>query len=105
MKAGPIAASRRVFLAHSTVNHSAKEYVRGELHTNTVENFFSVFKRGLFGTYQHMSEKHLSRYLAEFDFRYNNRKGLGVEDQERAEKIVRGVSGKRLTYRTTNLGR
>jgi transposase-like protein len=96
---------RQTFVAHSTVNHSAQEYVRGEAHTNSVENFFSIFKRGLFGTYQHMSEKHLSRYLAEFDFRHNNRMALGIEDQERAAKIVQGAPGKRLTYRTTRIGR
>jgi transposase-like protein len=93
-------AVRRVFLGgHETVNHGAREYVRGEAHINTAENFFSVFKRGLFGTYQHMSEKHLARYLAEFDFRYNNRKALGIEDEARADNIVRGAPGKRLTYR------
>ncbi len=95
---------RRMFVAHSTVNHSRREYVREGAHTNSVENFFSIFKRGLFGTYQHMSEKHLARYLAEFDFRYNNRKALGIEDQQRAENIVRGVSGKRLTYRIPRIG-
>jgi len=90
---------KRMFLAHSSVNHSRGEYVREAVHTNTVENFFSIFKRGLFGTYQHMSQKHLARYLAEFDFRYNNRKGLGIEDVERADNIVKAAPGKRLTYR------
>ncbi|MGH7090874.1 MAG: IS1595 family transposase [Stellaceae bacterium] len=95
---------RRMFLAHSTVNHGKGEYVRDAAHTNSVENFFSIFKRGLYGTYQHMSQKHLARYLAEFDFRYNNRKALGIEDQERAENIVKGAPGKRLTYRIPRSG-
>ena len=89
----------RAFASHESVNHSADEYVRGHVHTNTVEGYFSVFKRGMCGTYQHCKEKHLHRYLAEFDFRYNNRSALGVEDLERADKALRGVSGKRLTYR------
>lgn len=92
---------RHLFLGHSTVNHSKGEYVRDDAHTNTVENFFSVFKRGLFGTYQHMSEAHLKRYLAEFDFRYSNRSALGIEDVERADLALAGVVGKRLTYQTT----
>jgi hypothetical protein len=86
------------FAAHETVRHSAEEYVRGDVHTNTVEGVFSVFKRGMKGVYQHCSEKHLHRYLAEFDFRYNNRSGLGVEDQERSGNALKGISGKRLTY-------
>ena len=90
------------FAAHETVKHSAKEYVRGDVHTNTVEGFFSIFKRGMKGIYQHCSEAHLHRYLAEFDFRYNNRSGLGVEDTERAAKIIQQAGGKRLTYRRTN---
>jgi hypothetical protein len=79
-----------------------KEYVRGNVHTNTVEGVFSVFKRGMKGTYQHCAEKHLHRYLAEFDFRYNNRIALGVNDVARTDRIVQGVVGKRLTYRTAN---
>jgi hypothetical protein len=75
--------------------------VRGAVHTNTVENVFSVFKRGMVGVYQHCSEKHLHRYLAEFDFRYNARQALGVADAERSERALKGVVGKRLTYRTT----
>ena len=75
---------------------------RPVIHTNTVEGYFSVFKRGMRGTYQHCKEKHLHRYLAEFDFRYNNRSALGVEDKERATKAVVGAKGKRLTYRTTD---
>jgi len=87
------------FDAHRTVRHASGEYVRGEVHTNTVEGFFSIFKRGMKGVYQHCSEAHLHRYLAEFDFRYNNRSGLGVEDTERAAKIITQAGGKRLTYR------
>jgi len=90
------------FLDHNTVKHSAGEYVRGGIHSNTVENYFSVFKRGMRGTYQHCAEKHLHRYLAEFDFRYNNRIGLGVNDTERASNVLLGVVGKRLTYQTTS---
>jgi hypothetical protein len=70
-------------------------------HTNTVEGFFSILKRGIYGCYFHVSEGHLHRYLAEFDFRYSNRSALGVEDEERTERAIRGVIGKRLTYRTT----
>ena len=87
------------FAAHETVVHSADEYVRGDVTTNTVESYFSVFKRGMRGTYQHCSEKHLHRYLAEFDFRYNNRVALGVNDTMRAENLAEGIVGKRLTYR------
>jgi transposase-like protein len=87
------------FASHETVKHSAKEYVRGDVHTNTVEGFFSIFKRGMKGIYQHCGEAHLHRYVAEFDFRYSNRSGLGVEDTERAAKIISQASGKRLTYR------
>lgn len=91
----------RVFLGgHRTVDHSRGEYVRGEVHTNVVENYFSIFKRGVYGVYQHVSEKHLGRYLAEYDFRYNQRIALGVTDQQRADKTLQGVSGKRLTYAT-----
>jgi hypothetical protein len=83
------------------VNHSAEAYVRlaGFAHTNTVENYFSILKRGIIGTYHHVSEAHLHRYLAEFDFRYNERAGLGVNDAERMELMAKGISGKRLTYR------
>ena len=87
------------FAAHETLNHSAKEYARGDVTTNTVEGYFSVFKRGMRGVYQHCGEKHLHRYLAEFDFRYNNRTALGVNDLMRAELAAKGISGKRLTYR------
>jgi hypothetical protein len=81
------------------VNHEAKEYVRGDAHTNTVEGFYSIFKRGMTGIYQHCSEKHLHRYLAEFDFRYSNRIRLGIDDAMHAEKALKGIRGKRLTYR------
>ena len=75
------------FAKHETVKHSADEYVRGDVHTNTVEGYFSVFKRGMKGTYQHCEEKHLHRYLAEFDFRYNNRVALGIGDAARADQL------------------
>ena len=87
------------FSAHETVNHSINEYARGDVTTNTVETYFSVFKRGMRGTYQHCKEKHLHRYLAEFDFRFNNRTALGVSDGERADLAIKGIEGKRLTYR------
>jgi transposase-like protein len=96
----------RDFGGHGTVNHSAEEYVRAVFwHTNTVENFFSIFKRGIYGCYFHVSEKHLHRYAAEFDFRYNNRVALGIDDQARADRALLGVKGKRLTYATTSLER
>jgi transposase-like protein len=88
------------FDARGVVNHSAGEYGRGPIHTNTVEGYFSIFKRGMKGVYQHCSEKHLHRYLAEFDFRYSNRVKLGCDDEQRAVRAVKGVVGKRLTYRT-----
>jgi transposase-like protein len=91
----------RHFASHETVKHSEEEYVRGEAHTNTVEGFFSVFKRGMVGVYQHCNERHLHRYLAEFDFRFNTRAKLGVDDAARTERAVQGAVGKRLTYRTT----
>src|ERR1700692_1538517 len=72
---------------------------RGDVHTNTLEGFFSIFKRGLVGTYQHMDKKHLDRYLAEFDFRMNTRSALGFSDTQRAEIALKGIEGKRLTYR------
>ncbi|MBX9907277.1 MAG: IS1595 family transposase [Beijerinckiaceae bacterium] len=87
---------------HDHVKHSAGEYVRGDINTNTVEGYFSIFKRGMKGIYQHCSEKHLHRYLSEYDFRYNNRVALGVNDIARTEAAVRGIVGKRLTYRTIN---
>jgi hypothetical protein len=92
--------------AHDTVKHAAGEDVRyeadGPVHSNTIENVFSVFKRGMKGIYQHCGEKHLHRYLAEFDFRYNNRLAVGVEDQQRSATALKGAVGKRLTYRRAN---
>jgi transposase-like protein len=94
------------FAKHETVDHHADEYVRYEgdriITTNTIESYFSVFKRGMRGTYQHCAEKHLHRYLAEFDFRYNNRSALGVDDTNRASQLAKGIVGKRLTYRRPN---
>lgn len=89
------------FADHQTVNHSAKEYVRDDAYTNTVEGYFSILKRGIYGVYQHVSEAHLKRYLAEFDFRYSHRAKLGFDDVARADLALRGAKGKRLTYRTT----
>jgi transposase-like protein len=86
----------REFSTHSSVNHEAGEYVRRYEHSNTAENFFSIFKRGVIGTYHHMSEAHLHRYTAEFDFRYNTR---DVTDGERAALALAAMEGKRLTYR------
>jgi transposase-like protein len=90
------------FDSHETVNHLIGEYARGNVHTNTVESFFGILKRGLVGTYQHVSERHLQRYVTEFDFRFSNRVSLGVSDSERAERLLLGVKGKRLTYQTTH---
>ena len=89
------------FAAHERVVHSKKEYARGDVTTNTVEGFFSIFKRGMRGIYQHCAEHHLHRYLSEFDFRYSNRERLGVDDVSRAARALRGAKGKRLTYQTT----
>jgi transposase-like protein len=88
------------FSTHETVEHSAYEYVRGEVHTNTIEGYFSIFKRGFKGIYQHCGEQHLHRYLAEYDFRYNNRVRFGIDDTTRADTALKGFAGKRLTYRT-----
>jgi len=87
------------FASHETVKHSAGEYVRGDVHTNSAEGYFSIFKRGMRGVYQHCKEKHLHRYLAEFDFRYNHRVALGHSDIDRTFAAIRGVAGKRLMYR------
>jgi transposase-like protein len=86
---------------HETVDHHKFEWTRGDVHTNTLEGWFSIFKRGLIGTYQHVDVKHLERYLAEFDFRQNTRAKLGINDQQREAIAVRGAKGKRLTYQTT----
>jgi hypothetical protein len=90
----------REFATHESVNHSANEYARlgGYVHINTAENFYSIVKRGITGVYHSVSEAHLHRYLKEFDFRYNNRCALGVEDEERAALALKGIEGKRLTY-------
>jgi transposase-like protein len=91
------------FAAHSSVDHAAGEYVRmGFHHSNTVENYFSILKRGVTGTFHHVSEQHLARYLAEFDFRYSNRSGMGIDDTMRTDELLRQVGGKRLTYRRTD---
>lgn len=87
------------FAKHESVRHSDDEYARGMTHTNTIEGFFSIFKRGMKGVYQHCSEQHLQRYLNEFDFRYSNREALGTGDKERADIALKGITGKRLTYR------
>lgn len=93
------------FTKHETVKHTTGEYVRDDVHTNSAEGYFSIFKRGMRGVYQHCGEKHLHRYLAEFDFRYNRRTALGMTDTERAEDVVRGAEGKRLTYEISNEAR
>jgi transposase-like protein len=92
----------REFARHDSVNHKHEEYVRGDAHTNTAEGFFSIFKRGMTGVYQHCKEKHLHRYLAEFDFRYSNRVALGIDDAQRASRAMKGITGKRLTYRAAD---
>lgn len=92
----------REFKYHFTVQHGIGEYVRGGAHTNTIEGYFSIFKRGMIGIYQHCSSRHLKRYLAEFDFRYNQRVALGVDDPERTEAALRGIVGKRLTYQVSS---
>jgi transposase-like protein len=98
-EAGQYAHLNKHFTEHDFVRHAAGEYGRGDIHTNTVEGFYSVFKRGMKGVYQHCAVKHLHRYVAEFDFRYNNRVRLGVDDQARTLAALRGIVGKRLTYR------
>ena len=90
------------YASHETVKHSANKYVRGTAHTNTIEGYFSIFKRGMKGIYQHCGERHLHRYLAEFDFRYNQRIALGVDDGMRASKALEGIKGRRLTYRSSD---
>lgn len=90
------------FASHQVVKHSHGEYVRGTVHTNTIESAFSLLKRGLIGTYHKCGEQHLQRYATEFDFRYNHRQKLGFTDAERADAALKGISGKRLTYRRIN---
>ena len=91
--------SHEHFASHESVKHSADEYVRGDVTTNTVEGYFSIFKRGMKGIYQHCGEKHLHRYLAEFDHRYNHRVALGYNDTDRTIAAIKGAEGKRITYR------
>ena len=93
------------FLSHGAVDHSRREYARGTVHSNTVEGFFSIFKRGMVGVYQHCDASHLHRYLSEFDFRYSFREKVGFNDTMRAEAALKGVVGKRLTYETTGRAR
>jgi len=101
-QAGQYTHMAKHFAAHDFTTHSKGEYVReGYIHTNTVEGYYSVFKRGMIGVYQHCAEWHLRRYVAEFDFRYNNRVRLGMSDTDHTDKTLLGVVGKRLTYRTT----
>jgi transposase-like protein len=90
------------FVSHETVNHTRKEYARGDVTTNTVEGYFGILQRGLRGIYQHVSPEHLHRYVNEFSFRYNNRSSRGVEDSERTALLLKGISGKRLTYRRSD---
>lgn len=88
--------------AHESVDHSKFEWTRGDVHTNTLEGFFSIFKRGLIGVYQRVESQHLDRYLSEFDFRQNTREKLGIDDTRRAEIALQGVRGKRLTYQMSH---
>ena len=102
-ESGVYRSADKHFAGHGTTNHGAGEYVDAEIpqiHSNTVEGYFSIFKRGMKGVYQHCGEQHLHRYLAEFEFRYNNREALGCNDSDRATTALRGVVGKRLTYET-----
>jgi transposase-like protein len=98
-EAGQYGKLSDTFVEHQSVAHSQDEYVRGIVHTNTAEGYFSIFKRGMKGIYQHCAKKNLHRYLAEFDFRYNNRIALGVDDVARTDQLAMGIVGKRLTYR------
>lgn len=92
------------FARHEMVDHGADEYVRGDAHSNTAEGYFSVLKRGVYGTFHHVSEAHLHRYLSEFDFRYSNRSALGIDDAMRTDEALKMIGGKRLTYRRTREG-
>ena len=102
--AGQYRHMHRDFARHEAVNHGIEEYVRGDAHTNTVESYFAILKRGITGTYHHVSQQHLKRYLAEFDFRYNERAKLEITDAERARSAIRGVVGKRVTYKKPHGG-
>jgi len=93
-----------MFASHHVVNHGIGEYVRGDAHTNTVEGYFSILKRGVVGTFHHVSPQHLKRYVCEFDYRYNTRVALGYTDAARFDEAIPGIVGKRLTYRRTNGG-
>jgi transposase-like protein len=101
-EAGQYKALGKHFTEHDFVRHGTGEYVRDDVHVNSAENFYSVFKRGMKGVYQHCSEKHLHRYVSEFEFRYNNRVKLGTDDAQRTDVALKGAVGKRLTYRSTN---
>ena len=93
----------KFFAGHGTTSHGKGEYVNLEdrtIHSNTVEGYFSIFKRGMKGIYQHCGEQHLHRYLAEYEFRYNNREKLGCNDQDRSVAAMQGITGKRLTYKS-----
>jgi hypothetical protein len=92
----------RDFIEHQVVAHSQGEYARGPVSTNTVEGYFSILKRGLIGTYHHVGEQHLQRYVTEFGFRYNHRAALGYTDEQRANAVLKEIAGKRLTYRRTD---
>jgi transposase-like protein len=100
-EAGQYYHSRDDFAAHETVNHSIGEYVRGDVHSNTIESYFAILKRGVYGTFHHVSQQHLRRYLGEFDYRYNRRGSLGYSDADRMSESVKGIVGRRLTYRRT----
>jgi len=93
-----VSDSAPVFKFTGAVDHSKFEWRRGDVHTNTLEGFFSIFKRGIIGLYQHGESKHFDRYLAEFDFRQNTRAKLGINDTQRTAIALQGVKGKRLTY-------
>jgi hypothetical protein len=98
-EAGYYSRLKDEFADHEFVRHKAEEWARGEVHTNTLEGFFSIFKRGMKGVYQHCAKKNLHRYVGEFEFRYNHRVANGVDDAGRAELALAGAMGKRLTYR------
>jgi transposase-like protein len=102
-EAGQYRGVKDHFAGHGFTTHSAGEYVKGMIHTNTVEGFYSVFKRGMKGVYQQCGENHLHRYIAEFDFRYNNRVRLGIDDAARTASALKGIVGRRLMYRDSSL--
>jgi transposase-like protein len=100
-QAGQYRHASEDFAIHASVNHGIGEYVRGDVHSNTIESYFAILKRGVYGTFHHVSQQHLRRYLGEFDFRYNYRSKLGYSDADRMEASVKGIVGRRLTYRRT----